>query len=249
MNSAANVYANFSRGYFFPELRSVSFSAPGRPQSYEPESVLQGELGLKYGKNKFAATAAVFYVGLGDRRSVDFENDPNNPAGIIEIVRVQSTQTLGIEVSANYTLSKGLNLFGNFTYQDHEFTKVEGNEEQVGNKLRRQPNVMGMIGLSYDKDGFDANLSSNFLGKKFANDANTVELDGFNIVRFDAGYKFPLGDKESVRIGLSVFNLLDADGVTEGSPRQGDAQTGSSEYFVGRPILPRRIFIRATFDF
>ena len=250
LSKAANLYANISRGYFFPELRSVSFSAPGRPQSYEPESVLQGEAGVKYAKGNFAATAALFYVGLDDRRSVDFINDPNNPGNVIEEVRVQSTRTVGVETTINYTLTKGLNLYGNFTYQDHEFTKVEGNKEQEGNELRRQPNVMGMAGLSYENSGFDANVSSNFMGKKFANDANTVELDGFNIVRVDAGYKFSLGKEgETLRLGVSVFNLLDADGVTEGSPRQGDAQTGSSEFFVGRPILPRRLFIRAAFDF
>ncbi|MEL6629461.1 MAG: TonB-dependent receptor, partial [Bacteroidota bacterium] len=98
-------------------------------------------------------------------------------------------------------------------------------------------------------NGFDANISSNFLGSKFANDANTVELDGFNIVRLDLGYRFSLGQDESMRLGVSVFNLLDTDGVTEGSPRQGNSQTGSSEFFVGRPILPRRIFVRASFDF
>ncbi len=249
INSSFNLYANASRGYFFPQLRSVSFSAPGRPQSYETESVLQGEVGLKYGKNKFAATAAVFYVGLNDRRNVDFINDPNNPGNVIEDVRLQSTRTFGLEGTLNYNLAKGLNFYGNLTLQDHEFTKVEGNESQVGNELRRQPNIMGMAGLSYDNAGFDANLSSNFMGSKFANDGNTVELDGFNIVRLDAGYRFSLGEKESLRLGISVFNLLDADGVTEGSPRQGDAQTGSSTFFVGRPILPRRLFIRAAFDF
>ena len=249
VNSSANIYANFSRGYFFPQLRSISFSAPGRPQSYEPEIVLQGEVGLKYAKNKFAATAAVFYVGLSDRRNVDFINDPNNPGNVIEEVRVQSTRTFGIEATVNYTLTKGLNVYGNFTFQDHEFTKVEGNPDQEGNELRRQPNVMGMIGLNFESGRFDANVSSNFLGSKFANDGNTVELDGFNIVRLDAGYKFPLGEKESMRVGLAVFNLLDADGVTEGSPRQGDAQTGTSNFFVGRPILPRRIFLRVAFDF
>ncbi len=249
LNTAANLYANFSRGYFFPELRSVSFPKLGVPQSYEPESVLQGEIGVKYGKDKLAATAALFYVGLDDRRSVDFINDPNNPSNVIEEVRVQSTRTVGIEATLNYNLTKGLNFYGNFTYQNHEFTTVEGNPDQEGNELRRQPNIMGMVGLSYDNAGFDANLSSNFMGSKFANDANTVELDGFNIMRLDAGYKFPLGNKETLRLGVAVFNLLDADGVTEGSPRQGDAQTGSSEFFVGRPILPRRIFIRAAFDF
>lgn len=250
LNSNANIYANFSRGYFFPQLRSVSFSSPGRTLSYEPESVLQNELGAKYGKGNLAATAGLFYVGLGDRRNIDFENDPNNPGNVIEVVKLQSTATVGLETTVNYKVIDGLNLFGNFTYQAHQFTKVEGNEEQVGNKLRRQPNVLGMVGVNYDNHGFDANLSGNFLGKKFANDSNTVELDGFGIVRLDAGYRFPLGDKESLRLGLSVFNLLDADGVTEGSPRQGDSQTGAvSEFFVGRPILPRRIFVRAAFDF
>ncbi|MEM1323175.1 MAG: TonB-dependent receptor [Bacteroidota bacterium] len=249
LDGTTNLYANFSRGYFFPELRSISFSAPGQPQSYEPETVLQGEIGVKYAKGPLAATGALFYVSLDDRRSVDFINDPNNPSNVIEEVRVQSTRTFGAEVSVNYTITKGLNFYGNFTFQGHEFTEVEGNEEQEGNELRRQPNVLGMAGLSYEGGGFDANLSSNFMGSKFANDANTVELDGFNIVRLDAGYRFPLGEKESMRIGISVFNLLDADGVTEGSPRQGDAQTGVSNFFVGRPILPRRIFVRAAFDF
>ena len=231
VNKATNLYANFSRGYFFPQLRSVSFSAPGRPQSYEPESILQGEAGVKYAKDKLAVTAAAFFVALDDRRNVDFINDPSNPSNVIEDVRIQSTRTVGIEATANYAITSGLNLYGNFTFQDHEFTKVEGNPEQEGNELRRQPNVMGMAGLSFEKGSFDANLSSNFMGSKFANDGNTVELDGFNIVRLDLGNKFPLGEEETVRLGLSVFNLLDADGVTEGSPRQGDAQTGSSEFF------------------
>ncbi|MEM8486668.1 MAG: carboxypeptidase-like regulatory domain-containing protein [Bacteroidota bacterium] len=249
LSTSTNLYANFSRGYFFPELRSVSFPRPGVPQSYEPESVVQGELGVKYAQRNFSGTAALFFVALGDRRSVDFINDPNNPSSIIEEVRVQSTQTIGLEATANYALGNGVNVYGNFTFQDHEFTEVEGNPDLEGNELRRQPNVMGLAGFSYENDGFDVNLSSNFLGSKFANDANTVELDGFNIVRLDAGYSFPLGDKEALRVGLSVFNLFDADGVTEGSPRQGDAQTGLSEFFVGRPILPRRVFLRAAFSF
>ena len=126
---------------------------------------------------------------------------------------------------------------------------MEGNPDQEGNELRRQPNVMGLIGLAYDKNGIDFNISSNFLGPKFANDANTVELDGFNIVRASAGYTIDLENDQSLRLGVSVFNLLDSEGITEGSPRQGNTQIGGGEYFVGRPILPRRVFLRAMFDF
>ena len=248
LSDGLNIYANASRGYFFPELRGVKFSSAGETQTYETEGIIQGELGAKYAQSKLSATAALFYVALSDRRSIDFINDGSG--GVTEEVAVQSTQTLGAELSANYNAAPGFDLYGNVTFQDHQFTKVEGNAEQEGNKLRRQPNIMGLLGARYSGNGFDANLSGNFLGKKFANDANTVELDAFTIVRLDAGYTIPIGDNnESLRLGLAVFNLLDSAGVTEGSPRQGNAQVGGGEYFVGRPILPRRIFIRAGFNF
>jgi len=250
LNSTVNLYANFSRGYFFPQLRSVSFPLPGVPQSYEPETVIQGEVGLKYGNNKIAGTGAIFYNRLSDRRNVDFINDPNDPSNIIEEVSTQSTQTIGIEATVSYSITREFVLFGNFTYQDHEFTDVENNPELEGNEIARIPNIMGMIGLNFEKSGFDANITSNFLGDKFANNSNSVELDGFNIVRLDTGYSFPLGDKnESMRIGLSIFNLLDSEGVTEGSPRQGNSQVAGGNFFVGRPILPRRIFVRVGFEF
>ncbi len=247
LNKQVNLYANGSRGYFFPQLRSLKF-AGGTPQSYETETVLQGEVGAKFSNNKLAGTAAIFFNALSDRRNVDIVN--NGQGGITESIQLQSTQTFGIEANLNYNISKGFNSYGNFTYQAHEFTEVEGNEDQVGNSIARIPNVMGMIGFNYDDGSWDANLSSNFLGSKFANNSNTVELDGFNIVRLDAGYTMALGKgEESLRLGISVFNLLDADGVTEGSPRQGNSQVSGGNFFVGRPILPRRIFLRATFDF
>ncbi len=251
MRDNLNIYANFSRGYFFPQLRSVKFSAPGTAQSYETENVIQGEVGVKMASGDFSATGAVFFNSLTDRRNVDFVNDPNDPSNVIEFVQLQDTRTFGIEANVNYAITSNLDFYGNFTWQDHEFSTVEGNPEQEGNSIARIPNIMGMAGLSYDDGSFDANLSSNFLGSKFANNSNSVELDGFNIVRLDLGYKFGLSDQsdQSVRLGFSVFNLLDADGVTEGSPRQGNSQVAGGEFFVGRPILPRRIFLRATFEF
>lgn len=246
LNDKLNIYANGSRGYFFPQLRSLKF-AGGSPQSYETETVLQGEVGTKFVANKLSGTAAVFFNALSDRRNVDIVNDGNG--GITESIQLQSTQTIGLEANLNYMITKGLNAYGNFTYQDHKFTKVEGNPEQEGNSIARIPNVMGMLGIDFDNGEWDASLSSNFLGSKYANNSNTVELEGFNIMRLDAGYTLSLGKgDESLRLGIGVFNLLDADGVTEGSPRQGNSQVSGGNFFVGRPILPRRIFIRALFN-
>lgn len=247
LNSTVHLYANASKGYFFPELRSVKFSSPGVTQSYEPEQIYQAELGTKFGTEKFAGNIAAYFVTLNDRRSVDFEND--GQGGVQEIVKVQSTRTIGLEANASYFITRYLNVFGNVTYQNHEFTEFENAPELVGNWLRRQPKLMGMLGVGFDNNSIDAQISANMIGKKYANDANTVELDGYNIVRADLGYTLSLGSEQSLRLGLSVFNLFDAQGITEGSPRQGDTQIGGGDFFVGRPILPRRIFLRASFEF
>jgi len=47
---------------------------------------------------------------------------------------------------------------------------------------------------------------------------------------------------------LSVFNLFDDNGATEGDPRNVN-QSGDAEFFFGRPILLRRVFFTATLNF
>ena len=248
LNDNVNLYANASRGYFFPELRGVKFSAPGETQTYETEGIVQGEIGAKIGYNKFSGTANVFYVGLNDRRSIDFVND--GQGGVVEEVSVQSTQTIGFEGTGNYQLAEGFYVDAIITFQNHQFTEVEGNADQEGNWLRRQPQFKGTIGLTYNNNNIDFNASATYLGKRFANDANTVELDPYTLVRLSGGYTIGLGQQnESVRLGIAIFNLLDTQGITEGSPRQGNSQTGASDYFVGRPILPRRVSLTALFNF
>lgn len=77
-----------------------------------------------------------------------------------------------------------------------------------------------------------------------------MELEAISIFRLGAGYTMALGEESenNVRFGFSIFNLFDSEGVTEGDPRNVD-QSGNAEFFFGRPILPRRFFLTATFNF
>ena len=52
-----------------------------------------------------------------------------------------------------------------------------------------------------------------------------------------------------MRASVNVFNLFDSDAVTEGSPRQDNNQAANGAYFVGRPVLPRRVTARLTYTF
>ncbi|MBD1260144.1 TonB-dependent receptor [Maribacter polysiphoniae] len=247
VNDNLSAYGNFSRGYFFPELRGTKFDALGNPASYETEKILQGELGVKYGKGSFSGTAAVYSVSLKDRRSISFVNAPGG--GFIEEVDTQDTSTIGFEGTWNWRLLDDLSFNGSFTYQDHEVTKSENDPSIEGNQLRRQPKVVSSFGFDYDNAIVDAGFNYNYTGKKFTNETNAIELDAIGIANLNLGYTFDLGeDGETLRVGTQVFNLFDSDGITEGSPRLGNNQT-EEEFFVGRPVLPTRLFFNVTFTF
>lgn len=50
-------------------------------------------------------------------------------------------------------------------------------------------------------------------------------------------------------IGLGVFNLTNSQGLAEGSPRVGATQVTGGQFFVARPILPRRVSLTATYSY
>ncbi|MDJ0906815.1 MAG: TonB-dependent receptor [Woeseiaceae bacterium] len=249
LNDEINLFGNASRGFFFPQIRSVPFSQ-GELASYEGEIIDTFEAGIKFNYDNFDGYAALFFTTLDDRRNVDFENDPNNPGGVIEVVSLQSTEAYGLEGSITYYLGDYWSLHGNITLREHEFTKAEDNPAILGKELRRQPTEMLNTAIRFNNGTFDAALYHNYHGANFANDSNSVKLDSYNLLRLEAGYTFEFDGGQQMRISANIFNLTDSQGITEGSPRQGNAQSGApAQFFVGRPILPRRTMIRVTYDF
>ncbi len=248
LNDSINLFGNASRGYFFPQVRSVPFNEDGKLASYEGEIITQLEGGLKYQGDNFNATATLFWTDLEDRRNVDFENDAQG--NVVEVVSMQDTEAYGLEASIDYFLNDFVTIGGNITLRDHEFTKAEDNPEIDGNELRRQPTEMANTYVRFVYNNWDAQLFHNYHGDNYANDSNTVELDDYHLVRLEAGYTFEFDGAQTMRISAHAFNLFDEEGITEGSPRQGNAQSGEpAQFFVGRPILPRRWMLRVTYDF
>ncbi|WP_375241335.1 TonB-dependent receptor [Polaribacter sp.] len=253
-----NLYANFSRGFFFPQIRGFAPVAGIPNTNYDSEKITQFEVGAKLGTEKLSGSLATYYVSLKDRIKITqgFVN-----GSLVDLTRSeQSTSTLGLEANWSYKLTKNFDFRGSATYQNHEITKntdedlVAGGstEVNVGNELARQPNFLTSMGLHFDNSSFDGQFTLNHTGSKFTADNNNVELDAINIFRIGAGYTFSLNNdedrNEDLRIGFSVFNLFDDSGVTEGDPRNIN-QAGDAEFFFGRPILPRRMFLTATFNF
>jgi iron complex outermembrane recepter protein len=247
VSDRVSIYANASRGYFFPEIRSVTFNALGVPQSFSAEIIKQAELGIKVSQPAFTFTAAGFYTKLDNRRQVLFVND--GAGGFTERVNLVSTRSYGAEATLDLKIVDHLHFNGNLTLQQSNYTSFDTTPANVGKDLERQPNLLYNAGLYYDDGRLDASIFTNYTGDNYTASNNAIELKGWNVVNFDAGYKFDLGARKNLRVGINVFNLLDTDATTEGSPRQDVAQTVGGAYFVGRPVLPRRITGRVTFNF
>lgn len=240
-----NIYANFSRGFFFPEIRSVGFNSLGNTASYEGEIIKQAEAGVKFNSGGFRASVAAFWSELSNRRSVTFTNTTGG--GVAETVTTLSSKAVGFEATGSYNFTSDLSFDANVTFADHEIS-ASPNAALVGKELERKPNWFANAGLVFDNDAIDANVSWNYQSDAFANNLNTVSLPAYSLVRAGIGYTLPVGDDE-IRIGASVFNLFNSQGLAEGSPRIGSGQTAGGQFFVGRPILPRRFTITASYKF
>lgn len=259
-----SLYANGSRGYFFPEIRAVGFYIPpgtaananvnGGTSSYTGEIIKQGEAGIKVRKPWFSFTAGVFFTRLDNRRQVIQVN--NGTGGFTESVNLTSTQSYGVDSTLDLTLISNLHFAGNLTIQQGKYKLAQSlvggvptpNPAIIGKDLERQPEVLYNAGLYYDNGMLDASLFTNYTGDNFTASTNTIRLKGWNVANFDAGVKIPLGGM-AMRIGINVFNIFDTQATTEGSPRQDVNQTVGGAYFVGRPVLPRRISGRVTLTF
>lgn len=257
VNNALNVYGNVSKGYFFPELRAnVNFTRDSGGSFIQPdpgtEKLYQGEVGAKYGTSKMGITVALFYAMMRDRLQTDFIDTKD---GLKSVTRaIGQTSSKGTEITWVLGLTKGLAFDGSFTYQKHQVDDEEifnsagvvtGNNK--GKWIVRQPQLIANAGLNFNANAFDANISMNYEGKRYANNTNTIELDPATIINGNLGYTFNLKGKDTVRLGISAYNLMNDASITEGSPRAGDNQV-EAEYFVGRPILPRRIFFRTALN-
>lgn len=244
-----NVYANFSRGYFFPNYNGFAVSVVGGIPAYpdeRPEHIIQEEAGAKFGGKNLTATVALFHVILKDRFNVSYLN----VGGVLqESVAIISSKSTGVEATWDWTLVKNLHAEGAFTYQTHEYTKYSATPTNVGNWLERQPRFNVNGGLTYNDHKLDAGFNINYTGMRYGNPSNLVKLDPYSISRLDAGYTVNMHDNSTIRIGAGIFNLFNVHGITEGNPRAGDAQTNSGDFFVGRPILPISFFARLTLTF
>ncbi|GAB3011905.1 TonB-dependent receptor [Bowmanella dokdonensis] len=194
--------------------------------------VTQYELGYKTAGDNFSLYATGFFN--------EVESSSTTIPGAPAVLSV--TEAMGIELDANYTFDFGLNLNLNGTVQDTEI-KESGNADNIGNEGQRQPGWQVRLTPSYDVELDGGNFLTlygtlSMVDDRWSDNGNTVVLDGYS--KIDLGAYWEVSDQLNVR--LSVDNLTDKDGLTEGDPRNPQAPNG-------RYIMPRSIKLSVGYNF
>lgn len=222
INDYSGVFARYSRGYKFPYFDDFrdNYDAYTSGEDLIKE-VNQFELGYKASLDNLSA----YFTLFGNEVKGDtFVARPGAPA------QVYTNEAIGLEVDMRWVTDSGFSLLVNGTVQSTEITESDANK---GNEAQRQPGYQVRLSPSYDFElsgGFSGTLygSVSVVDDRYANNENTVVLPGYE--KYDLGVIIYPGDNLSVQ--LSVDNLTDEEGLTEGDPRNANAPNG-------RYIMPR----------
>ena len=255
LNDSINLYGNLSSGFFWPQARTFPGQVGNAAEelgsrgaaikfvedSFEKETVDRVEFGVKIDNNLFAGSVGMYYQEQKD--NILFTNVEQPDGTFLPTATPQDTEAMGIDASGSFVFTDFFTLNFNASWVDQEVTAGPNK----GLELVRQPDVLASTSLVYADERFDASVSYNYRGDSFGNSANTATLDAFGFWRASVGYNMNLGDDSSLHFGLSVFNLTDEVGLTEGNPRAGSGAVG--DLAVARPILPRRTSFKVTYRF
>ncbi|MEL7538091.1 MAG: TonB-dependent receptor [Pseudomonadota bacterium] len=255
LNETINLYGNYSRGFFWPQLRNlpgqISTASQQLPlgeaialveDEFEEETVDRLEIGVKLQTERFDGSIGIYRLEQND--NILFQNVEQPDGTFVPTSIPQDTEATGIDLAGNWSVTDDFNVRFNVSFVDQEVTAGPND----GFELQRQPDTVGTVELLYQNEfGFDASLGYNYRGESFGNLSNSVVLDSFDFIRAAVGYSIELEDEKSLHLGLSVFNLGDEVGLTEGNPRAAAGAAG--DFQVARPILPERVYFKATYRF
>jgi outer membrane receptor protein involved in Fe transport len=125
----------------------------------------------------------------------------------------------------------------NCTLQKPEYVNFTGSAvDNSGNVIRRIPQQILKVTptASFLSDRVRVSVSFAHVGRRFANDANTIALPAFD--KLDASLQLDL--RHRWRLVLSGDNLTDSAGLTEGNPRT-DLSDPATGLYMARPLFGR----------
>ena len=208
-----NVWTNVARSFETPT--TAEFANPDGSGGFNSELDAQTATSYELGvRGRLASNTDYEFVLF--RIDVDDELIPFEIAsspGRDFFVNAGESQRQGIELSMSTSLGESLTASFAYTYSDFEFERFvddDGNDF-AGQDIPGIPKSLFFAELRYEPNSeFFASLEGQVVGDFFADNANTVEVDGYSVFNFRAAYDYTF-DRLTLSPFMGVNNLLDED--------------------------------------
>jgi outer membrane receptor protein involved in Fe transport len=255
LSEQAAVYARGSRGYKMPILSNYLFATDPADPSFPntPERLLQAEGGLRLGSPRLGVSLVGYWLRI--------ENFPSQDVRIVDGTTtfvsafVGEARTIGAELEVVAMPVDFFRLTGSVTAQDPKYTDffetatdIEGNPvraDRSGNRVRRVPRLVADLLGTASFGPLQLRGNWTYVGHRFSNNANTVDLPGFGVLNVGVG----LGFANGITLEANALNVTQSNGLTEGNPRLDESLGGLSDIFLARPVLPRTFTAGLRYDF
>ena len=233
-----------------------------RPTS--PTRTIDGyEAGLKYGSGKIGMVLTAFHADITGIQDTQVTIKPDGTIGPT-VIALQSEETKGIELEAIWTPIPGMSLGINGTWQDPKWTDHNLKTQtlstgqvvvfdEYGLTPERTPKVIGKFMASYQFPSMSfgrlgINGSYQYTGTRPVDRANGPINPLTAYGETQVGAILVMGKGFSIRV--SINNLFNQKGLSEGDPRGGtNVLDPTLSIFNARPIQPRTITGTLSYSF
>jgi catecholate siderophore receptor len=195
-----SIYVSYATS-LSPSLEGLSYNTANA--NIEPEKTYNLEAGSKWdvlGNQRLSVNGAIFRVEKTNARTPGIL--PDDPPQVLNgRQRVQ-----GIELGANGTITRTLQVFGAYTLLDSEVLK-SNTPAEVGRRILNTPRNSFNIWTTYLlPHRITLGGGPRFVGRRFGNTTNTRQVDAYWLL--DAMASFPMGQHLDLR--LNLYNLTNA---------------------------------------
>ena len=244
--SNISLYARYARG--FQTNGAGTGTDPttgiGTASFNKPTNLTLYEGGIRGQAHGFSGSVVAFRT-LFNNQSYSF-NNPDDPTQTVNAVA--NDKIWGVQVDATWKPVHFFSLDVNGVYQQPKLTSLQfsgtAHPEYDGNVTAQTPKKLLTVTPSFILPNGVGEIYGRwkYIGKIFADAGNGVSLPSYSV--FTVGASLNVGPR--FNIGVSVDNLTNAKGFTEGNPRQGQTQSIVNGYFYGRAIVGRNALVTGT---
>jgi len=212
---------------------------------HKPTDLTLYEGGVRF-QNRWIAASLVGFRTIFKNQSYQFI-DPNDPANAANALADNKTNGVQLDADIKPVSFFSVNVTG--VYQDPKLHNLRFNgvnqPQYDGNTPERTPKKLLTVTPSFVLPGGLGEVYGRwkYIGKIYADSGNGIALPSYNVFSLGANVNVT----RQINVGVSVDNLTNVKGFTEGNPRQGQTQQIVNGFFYGRAIAGRNALATLTF--